>query len=194
MNLSKKINLSEEIQKAESQLPMFLVTLGILVLALAAAVCGWWYTQNTLHQYARVQFERGVNETRLLIKERMETYVDALYGVQGLFAASKAVERDEWVAYIRKVNLKGRYPGVSAVRFIQRVSREAKQAFIEEVRGDVSLVPEGYPNFAIRPEGDRVEYFVMKYLEPYGDTAKMLGQDINQDPVRKEAMERARDL
>jgi diguanylate cyclase (GGDEF)-like protein/PAS domain S-box-containing protein len=61
------------------------------------------------------------------------------------------------------------------------------------VRGDTSIDPNGYPDFAIKPPGDRPEYFPVEYLEPMAGNEEALGLDAGGDAVRFASVERARD-
>ena len=181
------------VEKREQLLPIFFITLSIFLLSLGAAFCGWQYNQHTSSQYSKIQFENYAKETKDLIQDRLDAYTDALYGAKGLFAASKAVERDEWYAYTQSVNIEGRYPGIAAIAYIERIGRGNKAAFINSVRADTSLSPKGYSDFDIFPEGERPEYFIVKYLEPFERNKKTFGFDLSSDPVRYRAMELARD-
>src|SRR5262249_41930685 len=51
------------------------------------------------------------------------------------------------------------------------------------------LDPHGYPNFAIKPSGERPEYHVLIYLEPMQGNQFALGLDIRMMGARGKAME-----
>ncbi|TSA17050.1 MAG: EAL domain-containing protein [Betaproteobacteria bacterium] len=86
-----------------------------------------------------------------------------------------------------------RYPGIEAVSYARRIRASEKAAFEASVRNDVSVDPRGYPNFAIRPAGDRPEYVVVQYLEPMAGRETALGLDLRGDEVRLSALNHARD-
>ena len=53
---------------------------------------------------------------------------------------------------------------------------------------------EGFPDYAIHPAGERDPYTNIIYLEPFADrNLRAFGYDMYAEPVRREAMERARD-
>jgi len=51
------------------------------------------------------------------------------------------------------------------------------------VRHDASIDPRGYPGFAIRPPGDRDEYYVIVYVEPMTGFEFSLGIDLGANPA-----------
>lgn len=164
-----------------------------LGVALLTTFIMWKMTAQTVYKEQRAKFQTECSEIQFRIQERMNRYINALYGVQGLFAASQEVDRNEWHAFIRTQDMKGRYPGVAAMEFVERVTEEEKEAFVEGVRKDTSMTPSGYPGFTIHPLSPRTESFVVKYVEPMEGNEKALGVDFGSEPVRMEVLERARD-
>ncbi len=170
-----------------------LVVFFILIL-LSGTFFGWFYMQKTINYLAYIKFEKEIKETELLIKERLDQYSQLSYGVKALFASSRTVERNEWAVYLTTVNLLEKYPGIRAMRYIERVSHAQKEAFIQSVRTDTSLSPTGYPDFKIYPEGEREEYYVVKYAEPIAGQERLLGFDIRMEKERFAVTQEARDL
>ena len=118
----------------------------------------------------------------------MGLYVLALEGIRGLFAASKAVDRNEFAAYLQRVDIKQNYPGLSYIRFVQRITKEKKQEFVENIRASSPK----FSDFSIKPESDRDEFWVVNYSEPEL-APQVFGFDVLSNPQRKEAYVRARD-
>ncbi len=154
---------------------------------------GWQYAEKNVHERSQLQFEEECQRIEGLIQNRLELYVNALYGAQALFASSRSVERDEWQVYVESQHLEERYPGIAAIRYVERVQDSDKGTFIETVKKDVSLDPLGYPDFLIHPLANKTEYFVVKYVEPYRGNETMLGLDSGYEPARLAALEGARD-
>ena len=50
------------------------------------------------------------------------------------------------------------------------------------MRRDTSLDPRGYPQFVIKPPGERPEYFVIVYLEPMAGYEFAFGLDLGANP------------
>lgn len=164
-----------------------------LLVSLGLSFFFWCLTERYLEQLARVRFEQEAERIQFLIKERIGVYLEALHGAQGLFAASKQVDRDEWKAYLEGYDIRQRYPGIVAVEFVERVKAEEKESFIERTRLDTSLSPAGYPDFKIFPESHGKELFVVNYIEPLQGNTSAFGFDVGSEKVRLAALERAQD-
>jgi PAS domain S-box-containing protein len=142
--------------------------------------------QDQVYHKFQVESQRIVaNADKLL-----GVYIDMMRGVQGLYAASKSVERDEFVAYAKSINFDNRYLGITGIRYVERITRESKNQFITEVQSDRSIDPDGYADFAIFPPGDRDVYYVVKYAAP-PNQRKILGYDTLTEEMRKRAYTRA---
>jgi CHASE1-domain containing sensor protein len=120
---------------------------------------------------------------------RLSVYANVLYGARGLFYASDSVSRSEWSAYSRSLNLRSLYPGVLGVGFALLVPDWR----LAQHEGNVRA--EGYPGYNVRPQSpSRSLYSPVVFLEPHdSENAHELGNDLLADPVRRVAMERARD-
>ena len=68
-----------------------------------------------------------------------------------------------------------------------------KHAFEREIRHDSSPQLAGLPPFAVNPPGERPGYHVLTYIEPLNKNAAALGLDLAGDPIRRSAVERARE-
>lgn len=156
----------------------------LLTLTLVAAV--------SIDRLSRIRhearFQSAVQTTHDRIAARMEAYVALLRGAGALFAASEAVSRAEFHAYVERLALQRHYPGVQGIGFTPRVEPSRREAFVEAVRR------EGFADFRIWPPGERDPLFAIQYLEPMDARNRAaLGFDMYSEPVRREAMARARD-
>lgn len=166
---------------------------GVLLLSLVLTGFAWHYTTKAVERNAKIKFERQVSEANDSLHFRIQTYMNALRASQGVFAASKSIERDEWRAYVKSLNLYNLYPGINGIGFIRYVPHSRKADYEQQVRRDTSVDKNGYPDFAIKPAGDRPAYFVIEYLEPFQPNRPAFGLDLGHEPVRRAAVERARD-
>ena len=160
-----------------------------LILSVAAALL----VAGQLEREARLKFESAVNDAKAAIDTRVNDYADVIRGVRGLFAAMDAVNRAEFARYLQNLYLASRYPGIQVIHYSRRITEEERPGFEAMVRGDTSVEPRGYPDFAIRPPGIRPEYVVAIYVEPMAGNERALGLDLGGDPVRLAALERTRD-
>ena len=167
-----------------------LVLLPLLILATALGVT--WALWNHEREAARhellQQFDFSLGDVVSRIEQRMGTYELLLRGVQGLFAASAEVERDQFRAYVEALNVDANFSGIQAIGIIAWVPGAQKAEHV------ATMHRQGLPGYTIEPEGQRENYAPIVQREPYtGANRASPGFDAWVDPVRRRAMEQARD-
>jgi signal transduction histidine kinase/CHASE1-domain containing sensor protein len=160
----------------------------VLILSLLLTVFFTLFISKQTEEQNHLRFDRTTQRITDSIESRLSTYVTLLRSGSGLFAASERITDEEFKAYVDRLNLQERYPGIQGIGFSAKVSSEDKAAFIGRIR------TERGDNFAIRPDNPRNEYHSIIYLEPLDRRNKAaIGYDMFSEPVRRAAMERARD-
>ena len=161
----------------------------VLGLALLITFQLWQAAQLEAERKLRNSFQAQVDHSIQRIQQRMLDYEQVLAGVRGLFAASRSVERDEFRAFVEALNIEKSFPGVQSVGWVAMVTNAHKHAHIAAIRR------EGFPEYEIKPPGDRDLYAVVVYVEPFsGRNIRAFGQDHYADPVRRHTINLARDL
>jgi diguanylate cyclase (GGDEF)-like protein/PAS domain S-box-containing protein len=94
---------------------------------------------------------------------------------------------------VTALELGQRLPGVQAVEFVRRVRAAEREGFVTMVRHDRSLAERGYPEFNVRPPGERPEYWVVDYVEPLKGNESAFGLDISMRRGARDAAEKSRD-
>ena len=172
------------ISQSRSWIP-YAVLGGALIVTFLAAL----YVHHTAQAKDRARFESSVVQISTTLDNRMDTYVALLRASTGLFAASHAVEQDEFHQFVKQLDLPRHYPGVQGIGFSVRVRPDDRNQLVEMMRRG------GNATFKIWPEGERAEYHTIVYLEPVNRRNQVaIGYDMFTDPIRRAAMERARDL
>lgn len=175
--------------------------LPLLVLAVSLVVTYqlWSSARNNAMQALQTQFDFRVRDIADDINKRMKTYEQVMRGVEGLFAHSGKVDRDEFRDYIDKLQLKESYPGIQGIRFVPVVPKAAKDRFVAGIH------KEGFASFAIWPEVEREIYAPVAFIEPFDSrNQEVFGYDMLSDAeyprpgdsgpgMRRAAMEKARD-
>jgi len=149
------------------------------------------YVVDDVRRDAQLQFERRAADAKHIIEKRLRSYVGVTYGLRALFAANESVTRAQFNGYVQSLNLQQNYPGFVLLNYARHLKAEERTRFVEEVRRDASVSPQGYPKFAIRPPGQRPEYHVLVYLEPMEGNEYAMGLDLA--GVRPEAIYLQRD-
>jgi signal transduction histidine kinase/ActR/RegA family two-component response regulator len=166
----------------------FWIPLTVLLLSLAAtAVSAALALRGTnLRDVAR--FENAVDSSREAIASRLEIYTNMLRAGSGLFAADSFVTRSEFSAYVERLDLHERYPGIQGIGFTAHVPRESAGELIERMRG------EGFEDFRLWPEIEGPAIDSIIYLEPLDARNRAaIGYNMASEPTRRAAMQRARD-
>src|SRR4051812_23204251 len=190
--------MNPESRRADSRRPLrkFIenaqIAYPVLAIGIALSIALSTWTSHLVEREARQKFENEAADARAAIDSRIRGYASILLGVRGLFQAH-GVSRDDFHRYIGSFDLAKRYPGAQVMHFSRRVPAAEKGIFEDSVRGDTSLDPRGYPDFRIRPAGDRPEYVVAQYVEPMAGNERALGLDLSGDAARKAALEHTRD-
>lgn len=160
----------------------------ILVLGLALTYALQDAERRSARQSLHDEFNFRVAEVVAGIHARLAKYEQILEGAASLFAASSSVERNEFAEYVGALKIGSRYPGIQGVGFAQLLSPAAKDKHVAMVRA------EGFPEYDIQPAGAREIYSVIVYLEPFNwRNQRAFGYDMYAEPVRRQAMEKARD-
>ena len=157
-----------------------------VMLAVTAAVTA--YVAFSIRARDRLRFQNAVEDVRISLERRLETYLALLRATTGLFAASEGVSRQEFNAFVDHLDLPRLYPGVQGIGFSIRVPAA------ERVALEQRLAAEGLAGFRIWPEGPRPEYHSIIYLEPLDRRNRQaIGYDMFTEAVRQAAMQRAAD-
>ena len=152
----------------------------------------WKIERDETVQRIQSDFDFTVRESAEHIQQRLLAYEQVLRGAGGLFAVSSHVKRDEFRTYVEKLHLGDNYSGIQGVGFSLLVPPELKEKHIATIRKEISRTD--IPPYSIKPEGKRSIYTSIIYLEPFsGRNLRAFGYDMFSEPVRRNAMERARD-
>ncbi|MCQ8183538.1 CHASE domain-containing protein [Methylomonas sp. SURF-1] len=162
----------------------------LLVLAVSAAFLffAWQALDRHNQQRLREYFEFESERIALHISERMALHALTLRSAAGVFAASDDVTRDDWRAFVEILGLDQNHPGVQGVGYAQWIPADQLQGHITQIRA------QGFPDYALSPDTPRPNYTSIVYLEPFsGRNLRAFGFDMFSEPVRRTAMELARD-
>ncbi len=169
------------------------VAYAVLLVALALALLAYFYVRQNVEASVRDQLDETVRAAQDAIDRQMDSYVEAMLGSRGLFYASSSVEEGEWDDYADGIDLEERYEGMQALGYAERVETSERESFEDQIAD--RLREEGLGDRpALRPEGRRLEYFPLAFVEPFDEVNQdLLGHDAYPDPVYRAVMDRARD-
>ncbi len=160
-----------------------ILAVGLIVTALASL-----YIKAEVESAAQREFDFTCNETRLEIEARLKAGAQILRGGVALFNAKETVSREEWRTFTRRLKIEQYLPGIQGLGYASWIPHAQREPHVQAMRG------EGFPDYQVRPAGERDFYSAIIYIEPFDDrNQRAFGYDMFSEPVRRVAMERARD-
>ncbi|WP_062060458.1 CHASE domain-containing protein [Cellvibrio sp. OA-2007] len=120
--------------------------------------------------------------------------VNTLATLRSFFIASEEVTRDEFATYIEHVTI-GRYgiTGFSWNQFVKDAQRAQFEIQKSQSLGTDFFIKEKDSTGQFVPALRRDEYVVVSYIHPWQKNSVIIGFDVASDPIRREALYRARE-
>ena len=148
----------------------------------------WKDARQVSIQKLQIYFDSHVHDITGRIEHQMKTYEQVMRGAQGLYNASESVKRAGFRDYIATQSLTDNFPGIQGIGFNLLVSPANRNRHIAAMKKD------GFPEYTIRPPGERDFYTAIIFLEPTNVmNLRAIGFDTFSEPVRRVAMKLARD-
>jgi len=158
-----------------------------LLVSLALTVAAWQVADTREREAARADLEARAGQIASRLSARMLAYQQMLHGAAGLFATVGSVSRDDWRSYVSAIGL-DMLPGIEGLGWARRVRAGELAAHVEAAH------QQGLSDYRVTPPGRRDTYGPVTYLEPRSArNLKATGFDMYADPVRRLAMQEARD-
>jgi len=158
----------------------------LVLLACTAAIWWSWWQAATRREAAR--FEQQITRMTAALEERLTDYTRLVQAGGRLVATSEDLSAKTWREFYEDQDVRREFPGVLYVDFTPAVPAAELDRHIQEVR------QRGIPNYSVWPAGERELSVPILYLEPFDAGARrVVGFDEASEPVRRAALERARD-
>ena len=165
-----------------------LLSATILILTLLATFALWKNAQIETTHDLQSEFDFQARQTTRRIEQRMATYEQVLRGTQAHLLGSVKVGYQDFSLYVESLRLNEKFRGIQGIAIAEIVPKPMLDQHIASIRR------EGLPNYSIKPPGNRDVYSSITHIEPYGGlNLRALGFDMLTEPMRRAAMESARD-
>jgi signal transduction histidine kinase/CHASE1-domain containing sensor protein len=166
--------------------PYAVLSLSALILVTFLAIA-----DRVAQREAKAELENDIVQIQGKISSRIEQQIALLRGAAGVFAVNPKASRQDFRDYAESLGLKLFYPGTQSLGYSQRVRSADIVAWESTARGD-----DGKPMHVWPGAGTpRESVYPITYVEPHNATNQNgLGYDMMTNPVRRSAMEKARDL
>ncbi|MEI7812584.1 MAG: CHASE domain-containing protein [Ignavibacteria bacterium] len=157
---------------------------GGLLLTLAAGLM----VKSSVEKDAGKEFNYTCNELQNKIYARLRAHAQSLRNGAAFIENSDGVTREEWRSYYVSQKIEKNLPGIQGLGYSVIIPRNQSALHEKEIRS------EGFPQYSVRPTGKREIYTPVMYVEPFSvRNLQTLGYDMFSEPVRRKAMETARD-
>ncbi|MFO7305167.1 MAG: CHASE domain-containing protein [Gammaproteobacteria bacterium] len=161
----------------------------VLAVGTLATVLATLYVAHSTRVQDEERFAHIVSRTQDSIVNRLDTYIAMMRAGAGLIASHDGVvDREQFRLFAEQLRLPINYPGVQGIGYSVRLPGR------ETAAAQQALVEYGVFDLRVHPEGTRDEIHAIVHLEPLDRRNRAaLGFDMFSEPVRRAAMERARD-
>lgn len=184
----RKINLKSIFSPGKSNSVNAWKSMLFLIVGFGFTGLAVYYTRIDEREIRNREFTLVCNDIRTKILTRLHAHAQLLRTGSAFFAGSDSVSRNDWKTFIECAKVDRNLPGIQGVGFTKIIPANKLSEHIQEVRR------EGFPDYTVKPSGKRDVYTSIVYLEPFaGRNLRAFGYDMFSEPVRRKAMEVARD-
>lgn len=159
----------------------------ILLVSVGLTVSGYEYSRRLADERRATRFDRQASQLVELVRERMQTYEDALRGgASAVHALGGDATHAQWRAFAETLQVERRYPGINGIGVIHRVPAADMERYLAEQRSQ-------RPGYALHPRVDGPEHWPITYIEPEASNRRAVGLDTSHEPNRLAAIRASRD-
>src|SRR5688500_2384266 len=103
-------------------LPFRAVAYFVLLISLVPTGLIYWRVRQNVQSREQARFHALSEKIEATVRDNLEGLTADLLTLSGFFEANGAVGREEWSAFIAKLDLERRRPGIRSVGFSERVA------------------------------------------------------------------------
>ena len=146
------------------------------------------YVQREVENRKREDLKIMSNEIASKVSTRLLAHAQLLRSGAAYFSGSDTVTRSEWKIFNEREKINNSFPGFQGIGYAELIPGALLKQHLQTTRDN------GFPDYCIKPSGVRAVYTSIIYLEPFeGRNLRAFGYDMFSDPIRRKAMEMARD-
>jgi PAS domain S-box-containing protein len=164
----------------------------LAALVFLAALIVTWVVADKLEDGAESELESTFNyrarDISAVLVRRMAVYEQVLEGARGFLRGSVEVSQHDFADYYAIQRLNQSFPGIEALGIAAIIPPQKLAVHVAAMRAA------GFPGYEVKPPGPRDVYTSITHIEPFADrNLRAFGYDMFSEPVRRAAMEAARD-
>ena len=159
-----------------------------LLASFSVTVLAWHLIARAEEERLGEAFRAQTETVQRQLGNRIADYQLALRGASALFQVKDTVTRSDWHEYFTAIALQRLMPGAQGIGFARQLAPGEVAAHVGKVRA------EGFPEYSMRPPGERDQHVVITYIEPLDRrNRRAFGFDMASEATRRLAMDQARD-
>jgi PAS domain S-box-containing protein len=144
--------------------------------------------ENSAESELESTFNYRARDLSTLLVRRMAVYEQMLQGARGFLRGSVDVSQQDFADYYGVLRLNERFPGIEALGIATIIPPARLPAHVAAMRAA------GFRDYEVKPPGPRDLYTSITHIQPFeGRNLRAFGYDMFSEPVRRAAMEAARD-
>jgi PAS domain S-box-containing protein len=133
-------------------------------------------------------FDYRARDLSAVLVRRMDVYQQVLQGARGFLRGSVEVSQRDFADYYAIQRVDQSFPGIQALGIAAIIPAQQLAAHVAAMRAA------GFPGYEVKPPGPRDLYTSVTHIQPFADrNLRAFGYDMFSEPVRRAAMEAARD-
>jgi signal transduction histidine kinase len=160
----------------------------ILIAGLTLTAILTVFMYHNLENQVKEEFTSECIEIEIKITIRLHAHALILRSGAAFLSVTDTVTRKKWEEFNKHSQIERNLPGIQGVGFSLIIPHDQLEKHQQRIQ------QEGFPDYTVFPAGDRSIYSSIIFLEPFsGRNLRAFGFDMFSEPVRRKAMESARD-
>jgi PAS domain S-box-containing protein len=144
--------------------------------------------EHTAENELEASFNYRARDLSAVLVRRMAVYEQVLQGARGYLRGSVEVSQRDFADYYAVLKLNESFPGIQALGIAAIIPPSRLDAHVAAMRAA------GFRDYEVKPPGPRDIYTSITHIQPFnGANLRAFGYDMFSEPVRRAAMETARD-
>ena len=162
--------------------------LAILVVGIILTLYVTIYTKRSVELNLEKDYIEVCKELNVKVFTRLQSQAEVLRAGSAFIEASDSVSRKEWKKFYEVSKIQKDLPGIQGFGYSMIIFKNELHQHIKTIKNS------GFPEYTVKPAGDRPFYTSIIFLEPFeGRNLRAFGYDMYSEPIRRKAMELARD-
>jgi signal transduction histidine kinase/CheY-like chemotaxis protein len=160
----------------------------IFILGLLSTFLFAQYLETKNKAEEAIQFSLNCDRITTKVKERFNVHTLVVLNTVARVRSTETINRDSFKKYVEDIQINQFTPGIYGLGLNTVVKKDDLERFERKIRAA------DFPEFKVRPVGDRNLFTPVTYLEPLTESnIKAIGFDTYSNPIRKSAQDLAMD-